>query len=164
MRTNHERISQKDIALQGPHIGQHHKRHGNIADLRYQNICWLCFEFLKVNKGRISEDASRQKAIWINWWNRYFRDEGGREPYEVINPPVFLDGHNELVPGNDIRVNEGSASFLWDSNSCRYNCIISIPPRVCRVDYNKVQLLLAVIKTFIPPAWQLRRYLCINRG
>jgi DNA repair protein RadA/Sms len=68
--------------------------------------------------------------------------------HEVTDPLVFLDNVNEAVAGKSIiGVTEGKRQLFYEIQTLAVPTSLSMPRRVVKgVDYNKVQLLLAVIK------------------
>lgn len=67
---------------------------------------------------------------------------------EVNNPLVFLDEHAENTPGKAIvGVTEGQRPLFFEIQTLASSTMLPMPRRVVKgVDYNKVQLLLAVIR------------------
>jgi DNA repair protein RadA/Sms len=67
---------------------------------------------------------------------------------EVDNPLAFLEEHAELVPGKAIvGVTEGRRPLFFEIQTLASPTVLPMPRRVVKgVDYNKVQLLLAVIR------------------
>ena len=73
---------------------------------------------------------------------------GEKGMVEVANPTVFVDTTSKSEPGRVIvSVSEGSRSLFFEVQSLVVPTSLSMPRRVVSgVDYNKVQLLLAVIR------------------
>lgn len=67
---------------------------------------------------------------------------------EVDNPLIFLDAHDSAVPGKAIvGVTEGQRPLFFEIQTLASPTMLPMPRRVVKgVDYNKVQLLLAVIR------------------
>ncbi len=70
---------------------------------------------------------------------------------QVDNPTAFLEGHEENVPGKAIvGVIEGHRPLFFEIQTLASPTMLPMPRRVVRgVDYNKVLLLLAVIRKHI---------------
>jgi DNA repair protein RadA/Sms len=67
---------------------------------------------------------------------------------EVNNPLIFLEDHAESTPGKAIvGVTEGQRPLFFEIQTLASPTMLPMPRRVVKgVDYNKVQLLLAVIR------------------
>ena len=67
---------------------------------------------------------------------------------EVDNPMAFLDEHDSGVPGKAIvGITEGRRPLFFEIQTLASPTVLPMPRRVVKgVDYNKVQLLLAVIR------------------
>ncbi len=70
---------------------------------------------------------------------------------EVKDPLIFLDDLSKAAPGKSIvTVIEGKRQLFYEIQSLVVPTTLSIPRRVVKgVDYNKVQLLLAVMKKYL---------------
>ncbi|MDO8611153.1 MAG: DNA repair protein RadA, partial [bacterium] len=70
---------------------------------------------------------------------------------EVNNPLVFLDSKKELDPGKAVvGVVEGKRPLFYEIQTLVVPSILSMPRRVVKgIDYNKVLLLLAVVRKYI---------------
>ena len=126
----------------------HITKDGDIAGpktLEHLVDCVLNFEGEQVSNFRILR-ASKNRFGSTDEIGIFEMKEGGL--HEVTNPLVFLDNMNELVPGKSIvGVNEGKRQLFYEIQTLAVTTALSIPRRVVKgVDYNKVQLLLAVIK------------------
>ncbi|OGK62161.1 DNA repair protein RadA [Candidatus Roizmanbacteria bacterium RIFOXYB2_FULL_38_10] len=126
----------------------HITKEGDVAGpktLEHLVDCVLNFEGEQVSSFRILR-ASKNRFGSTDEIGIFEMKEGGL--YEVTNPLVFLDDVNELVPGKSIvGVNEGKRQLFYEIQTLAVPTVLSIPRRVVKgVDYNKVQLLLAVIK------------------
>ena len=67
---------------------------------------------------------------------------------EVNNPLAFLEGHEENVPGKAIvGITEGKRPLFFEIQTLATPTVLAIPRRIVKgVDYNKLLLLLAVIR------------------
>ena len=126
----------------------HITKEGDVAGpktLEHLVDCVLNFEGETVSSFRVLR-ASKNRFGSTDEIGIFEMRQGGL--HEVTNPLVFLDTRDELVSGKSIvGVNEGRRQLFYEIQTLAVSTSLSIPRRVVKgVDYNKVQLLLAVIK------------------
>jgi len=126
----------------------HITKDGDIAGpktLEHLVDCVLNFEGEQISNFRILR-SSKNRFGSTDEIGIFEMKEGGLT--EVSNPLVFLEHMDEAVPGKSIvGVHEGKRQLFYEIQTLAVPTVLSIPRRVVKgVDYNKVQLLLAVIK------------------
>lgn len=126
----------------------HITKEGDIAGpktLEHLVDCVLSFEGERVSNFRILR-ATKNRFGSTDEIGIFEMKEKGLE--EVTNPLVFLDNVNEAVAGKSIvGVTEGKRQLFYEIQTLAVPTSLPTPRRVVKgVDYNKVQLLLAVIK------------------
>jgi len=126
----------------------HITKEGDIAGpktLEHLVDCVLSFEGERVSNFRILR-ASKNRFGSTDEIGIFEMHGAGLK--EVDNPLVFLDQDDKPMPGKAIvGVAEGKRSLFYEIQTLTVPTVLSIPRRVVKgVDYNKVQLLLAVIR------------------
>lgn len=126
----------------------HITKDGDIAGpktLEHLVDCVLSFEGERVSDFRILR-ASKNRFGSTDEIGIFQMEEKGLG--EVSNPLIFLENVDEQVAGKSIvAVAEGKRQLFYEIQSLAVPTALSMPRRVVKgVDYNKVQLLLAVMK------------------
>lgn len=126
----------------------HITKEGDIAGpktLEHLVDCVLSFEGERISNFRILR-ATKNRFGSTDEIGIFEMREAGLA--EVTNPLVFLDNVNEAVAGKSIiGVSEGKRQLFYEIQTLAVPTALPTPRRVVKgVDYNKVQLLLAVIK------------------
>lgn len=126
----------------------HITKEGDIAGpktLEHMVDCVLNFEGEQVSSFRILR-AAKNRFGTTDEIGIFEMKEGGL--HEVSNPLVFLENMDEVAPGKSIvGIQEGKRQLFYEIQTLAVPTALSMPRRVVKgVDYNKVQLLLAVIK------------------
>lgn len=126
----------------------HITKDGDIAGpktLEHMVDCVLNFEGEQVSNFRILR-AAKNRFGSTDEIGIFEMKEGGL--HEVSNPLVFLEHMDEEAPGKSIvGIQEGKRQLFYEIQTLAVPTALSMPRRVVKgVDYNKVQLLLAVIK------------------
>lgn len=125
----------------------HVTKEGDVAGpktLEHLVDCVLLFEGDKVSMHRVLR-ASKNRFGSTDEVGIFAMNEAGLE--EVTNPTAFIDG-NESTPGRAIvGVSEGKRPLYFEIQTLTVPTTLPVPRRVVKgVDYNKVQLLLAVMR------------------
>ncbi|MFA5136241.1 MAG: DNA repair protein RadA [Patescibacteria group bacterium] len=107
--------------------------------------CVLHFEGERVSNFRILR-AVKNRFGSTEEIGIFEMKEGGL--HQVTNPLVFLENQDETVAGKSIvGVSEGKRPLFYEIQTLAVPTVLSIPRRVVKgVDYNKVQILIAVLK------------------
>lgn len=126
----------------------HITKEGDIAGpktLEHLVDCVLSFEGERVSNFRVLRATKNRFGSTDEIGIFEMREKG---LHEVTDPLVFLDNVNEAVAGKSIiGVTEGKRQLFYEIQTLAVPTSLSMPRRVVKgVDYNKVQLLLAVIK------------------
>jgi len=126
----------------------HVTKEGEIAGpktLEHMVDCVLSFEGEKVSNFRILR-ATKNRFGTTDEIGIFEMVEKGLK--EVSNPLVFLDQEKEAVAGKAIvGIAEGKRSLFYEIQTLAVPTVLAVPRRVVKgVDYNKVLLLLAVIR------------------
>lgn len=126
----------------------HVTKEGEIAGpktLEHMVDCVLSFEGEKISNYRILR-ATKNRFGGTDEIGIFEMEEQGLK--QVGNPLVFLDTDQELVSGKAVvGVPEGKRSLFYEIQTLAVPTVLPVPRRVVKgVDYNKVLLLLAVIR------------------
>ncbi len=126
----------------------HVTKEGDVAGpktLEHVVDCVLSFEGERVSYHRVLR-ASKNRFGSTDEIGIFEMKETGLS--EVTNPLAFLEDETESVVGKSIvGVAEGKRALFFEIQTLAVPTILSVPRRVVKgVDYNKVQLLLAVIR------------------
>jgi len=126
----------------------HVTKEGEIAGpktLEHMVDCVLTFEGEKVSNYRILR-AVKNRFGTTDEIGIFEMHEGGLK--EVDNPLVFLDQEKQAANGKAIvGIAEGKRSLFYEIQTLTVHTVLPVPRRVVKgVDYNKVLLLLAVIR------------------
>lgn len=129
----------------------HITKEGDIAGpktLEHLVDCVLSIEGERVSNFRVLR-SSKNRFGSTDEIGIFEMHEGGMR--QVDNPLVFLDNATVATPGKSIiGVSEGKRQLFYEIQTLAVPTVLSIPRRVVRgVDFNKVQLLLAVIKKYL---------------
>lgn len=129
----------------------HITKEGDIAGpktLEHLVDCVMSIEGEKVSNFRILR-SSKNRFGSTDEIGIFEMHEGGMK--QVDNPLVFLENTEDATPGKSIiGVSEGKRQLFYEIQALAVPTVLSIPRRVVRgVDFNKVQLLLAVIKKYL---------------
>lgn len=126
----------------------HITKEGEIAGpktLEHLVDCVLYLEGEKISNFRILR-ANKNRFGPTDEVGIFEMNEKGLQ--EVSNPTIFLDQETNTSPGKTtVGVIEGTRPLFFEVQALAVTTVLPVPRRVVRgVDYNKVQLLLAVIR------------------
>ena len=143
-------IAAKKIKLPVIIVG-HITKGGEIAgpkSLEHMVDCVLSFEGEKISNFRILR-ATKNRFGPTDEIGIFEMKQEGLE--EVTNPLIFLDHKEDLEIGKSIvGVSEGKRSLYFEIQTLAVPTVLAIPRRVVKgLDYNKIQLLLAVVRKYL---------------
>ncbi|HLL61111.1 MAG TPA: magnesium chelatase domain-containing protein, partial [Candidatus Nitrosocosmicus sp.] len=126
----------------------HITKEGEIAGpkiLEHLVDCVLYLEGEKISNFRVLR-ANKNRFGPTDEVGIFEMKEKGLE--QVTNPTIFLDNDHVISPGKTtVGVMEGTRPLFFEIQVLAVQTVLPVPRRVVRgVDYNKVQLLLAVIR------------------
>lgn len=107
--------------------------------------CVCTFEGEKISHFRILRALKNRFGATDEIGIFEMKEQGLRE---VTNPTVFLDKNTEITAGKAIAgVTEGKRTLFFEIQTLMVPTYLAVPRRVVKgVDYNKVQILLAVLR------------------
>lgn len=128
----------------------HVTKEGEIAGpktLEHLVDCVLLFEGEKVSHHRVLR-ANKNRFGSTDEIGIFEMNEAGLG--EVTNPLAFLDDTNVQEGKSIVAVSEGKRPLFFEIQTLAVSTMLSMPRRVVKgVDYNKVQLLLAVARKYL---------------